>query len=111
MYKNQTSNLAPHTCFKCRSTYKRPFEKGVFYRKCPTCGSNAVLMDIRFRTPGKKDNKQWAKVEFLAKHGFYFQKVYLKEGCIWERQRYPDNLEEAKKFVRKFKEQAIDLSF
>jgi len=109
MGKHQTSNLAPFTCFDCRSTFKRPFEKDVLVRKCPTCGGKAILMDIRFRPPKKSDDKQWEKVQFLVKHGFNFQKVYRIEGSVRHREKYPKNLNEAKDFVEKFKNQAIEL--
>ncbi|NYZ69575.1 hypothetical protein H0A36_26525 [Endozoicomonas sp. SM1973] len=110
MSNQPLSNLVPYTCFGCRSTYKRPFEKGVFYRKCPTCGGAALCMDIRFRPPKKLDDKQWKKVKYLVDHGFNFQKVYHKEGPIWHRERYPQNLEQAKEFVIKFKDQAYDFN-
>ncbi|WP_163831842.1 hypothetical protein [Spartinivicinus ruber] len=103
------SNLVPYTCFNCRSTYKRPFE-GVLYRKCPTCGGQSLSMDIRFRPPKKSNDKQWKKVQFLVENGFNFQKVYRKEGSVWQRERYPQNLEQAKEFVIKFKDQAYDFN-
>ena len=101
-------SLVPYTCFQCRNTFKRPFER-IFYRKCPSCSAQAVFIDIRFKAPRKRDDKQWEKVRFLAEHGFYFQKVYLKEGSVWKRQHYPENLKQAKKFVVQFKDQALNL--
>lgn len=65
-------------------------------------------MDIRFRPPKKADDKQWKKVKYLVDHGFNFQKVYRKEGSVWYRERYPENLEQAKEFVTKFKDQAFE---
>ncbi|OQA33849.1 MAG: hypothetical protein BWY57_00930 [Betaproteobacteria bacterium ADurb.Bin341] len=64
-------------------------------------------MDVRFRPPKKSDEKQWAKVRFLAEHGFFFQKVYIKKGSVWQRERYPENLEQAKEFVVQFRDQAL----
>ncbi|WP_394172069.1 hypothetical protein [Thalassotalea litorea] len=101
-------NLVPYTCFSCRCTFKRPFEKKVFYRKCPTCSKQTVMMDIRFRPPKKSDDKQWKKVEYLVAHGFFFQKIYRKEGYAHYREKYPKSLEEAKEFVLKYKEQAYE---
>lgn len=103
------STLTPYTCFKCLRTFKRPFEKDVFYRTCPNCGGQSVQMDIRFRPPKKSDAKQWEKVRFLVSHGFIFQKIYSKEGYIWCRERYPDNLKQARDFVQRFKAQALPI--
>lgn len=64
-------------------------------------------MDLRFRPPKKSDDRQWAKVRFLVNHGFLFQKIYRKEGPVWYRERYPENLEQAKDFVAQFKDQAL----
>ena len=102
-------NLVPFTCFECRCTFKREFEKEVFLRKCPTCEGDALMMDIRFRPPKKRDDKQWKKVEFLVSHGFLFQKVYCKEGPVWYREKYPSTLEQAKEFVVKYKDQAFEV--
>jgi hypothetical protein len=65
------------------------------------------MVDVRFKAPKRKDTKQWEKVKFLVDHGFYFQKVYRKEGGAWYRVRYPATLEEAKEFVELYKDQAI----
>jgi hypothetical protein len=66
-------------------------------------------MDVRFKAPRKRDDKQWEKVQFLADRGFYFQKVYLKEGFVWDRKSYPETLKQAKEFVVQFKDQALNL--
>ena len=67
-------------------------------------------MDMRFRPPKKSDDRQWAKVRFLVEHGFFFQRVYLKDGAIWYREAYPKNMNEAKEFVVRFKDQALSHS-
>ncbi len=67
-------------------------------------------MDVRFRPPKKSNDRQWAKVAFLVEHGFYFQKVYRKEGPVWTRIRYPQTLEQARDFVLRYKDQALSRS-
>ena len=47
------------------------------------------------------------QVQFLFEHGFRFQKVYLKQGDMWTRKRYPGTLEEAKDFIERFADQAV----
>lgn len=79
----------------------------MFYRICPTCGGHALRMDVRFRAPKKSDDKQWAKVRYLVAHGFVYQKVYRKQGEVWYRENYPDNLEQARDFVVEFRDQAM----
>lgn len=107
MNAHATADLAPYTCFACRHTFKRPFAQEMFYRKCPHCGGQALRMDVRFRSPKISDDKQWAKVRYLAEHGFVYQKVYRKNGDAWSREAYPDNLEQAREFVRQFSDQAV----
>ena len=65
----------------------------------------------KFRTPKKNDNKEWDKVEFLVKSGFYFYSVYEKRGNggIY-RVEYPKNLKQAKEFVKKYKDQKHSIS-
>jgi hypothetical protein len=109
MTGHSAPSLVPYTCFGCRSTFKRPHEKDVLYRKCPSCGGQALRMDARFRPPKKTDDRQWAKVRFLVDHGFVFQKVYRKDGPVWCRERYPENLEQAKEFVVRFRDQALSI--
>jgi len=100
------SNLTPYACLECHKVFKRPVDKTIPKRSCPECGSVSYLMDVRFRAPKKSDKKQWEKVAFLVKHGFFFQKVYHKYGDMWRRARYPGTLKEAEKFVVKFRDQA-----
>ena len=97
----------PHTCFACRSTFKRPFEEGLIYRKCPGCGGQARRMDKLFRPPTKADDKQWALLNFLAGHGFVFQKIWLKQRNTSCGVSYPSTIEQAMEFVVQFKDQAI----
>jgi hypothetical protein len=105
MSGHATIDLVPYTCFACRRTFKRPFERGVVYRKCPHCGGQALQMDIRFRPPRKNDDRQWAKVRFLVEHGFVFQKVFRHAGG--DPERYPENMDQAREFVVEFSDQAL----
>jgi hypothetical protein len=104
------SFLAPFVCVQCWASFRRPFQKGVDYRPCASCGRDAVRVDVRFRTPRKTDDKQWRKVDFLFEHGFYFQKVYrqIARGT-YVRVLYPRYLAEARRFVVAFKSQAMAL--
>lgn len=106
---HQIKNLTPYTCFECLRTFKRSFDAESYYKKCPNCGAQAVQMDIRFQPPRKSDTKQWLKVRFLVNHGFIFQKIYKKQGSIWQRATYPSNLEQAKEFVIEFRDQALPI--
>jgi len=102
------SRLAPFVCLRCRLCFKRPFEEGVDFRPCAKCGERALRADVRFRVPKKSDEKQWRKVEFLFRHGFFFQKVYrMEHPGVYRRIRYPTDLAEAKQFVDEHKGQAI----
>ena len=53
------------------------------------------IFPSRFRPQKISNDKQWKKVEFLASHGFRFQKIYRKEGNAWYREPYPATLEQA----------------
>jgi len=97
----------PYVCLVCRSVYKRRGEKTDDKKICPRCGSSAYRYDTRFRAPKKSDDAQWKKIEFLFKHGFRFQKVYLKQGDMWTRKRYPKTVAEAKDFVERYADQAL----
>ena len=44
MSNPEMSNIVPYSCFDCRSTYKRPFEKNVFHRKCSTYSANVMTL-------------------------------------------------------------------
>jgi DNA-directed RNA polymerase subunit RPC12/RpoP len=99
MGKPHKGRLTPYACFKCRKSFKRKHEVGVFERACPSCGSAAYRLMDWFKPPKADDVKQWKKVEFLYQHGFWFQSV--------PNAFYPKTLEEAKLFVDKYKEFAL----
>jgi hypothetical protein len=67
--------------------------------KCPNCDGTAYNVGRKFKTPKRSDASQWEKVKFLFSNGFHFQSVYVDGKRI----PYPDTLEEAKEFVKKYK--------
>jgi len=99
--------MIPYVCLQCRSVFKRRDKSNDDKKICPNCGAFAYRYDTRFRAPKKTDDAQWKKVQFLFEHGFRFQKVYLKQGDMWTRKRYPGTLEEAKDFIERFADQAV----
>lgn len=101
-------------CLNCR----KAFNQGSDYdnrieSNCPECGQLRISMPHRFRPPKKTDIKKWEVVKFLIEHGFKYQHIYkdvsLKNGIVVYSNYapYPDNLNEAKEFVEKYKEQVI----
>ena len=89
-------------CLKCRKSFKRPGHN-IRERKCPHCGDTAINLGRHFRPPKRRDDAQWAKVEYLIANGFAFHKVYDDENT---QIRYPKTLAEAKEFVKKYKDKA-----
>ena len=88
--------LRPFACFRCRRSFKRGHETGIEERPCPLCGGGAILLDRKFKAPRSGDHEQWAKVEYLVRHGFRFQSVYGPDGKVIA---YPTRLHEAEAFV------------
>ena len=91
--------LRPFACFRCRRSFRRPYEPGVKERPCSMCGGVAIQLDRKFKAPRKADRQQWAKVEYLVRHGFRFQSVY---GPAGEAVAYPTRLHEAEAFVARY---------
>ncbi|RMA56274.1 hypothetical protein [Ulvibacter antarcticus] len=79
---------------------------------CPECGNERIKMPHRFRPPKKDDTEKWKVVKFLIDNGFYYQ--HITDGGIdsdyYNRVRkyveYPDNMRDAKIFVKKYAEMA-----
>lgn len=66
-----------------------------------------VKLSRNFKAPKAKDIEQWKKVEFLVKHGFYFQSVYdHQEKGIYTMAKYPETMKDAVEFVTAYKDQA-----
>lgn len=60
-------------------------------------------MGRNFKAPARSDDQQWRMVKFLHAHGFSFQTVYDGSG---KQVRYPETLDEAKRFVLLYSPQA-----
>ena len=99
-------------CFDCFKSFKREFNLAETYPLelvCPNCGGISHNFGRHFKAPKKSDKKQWAKIIFLFKHGFRFQKIRLStHQTHHDTISYPDTLEEAKEFVVKYKDYAIN---
>ena len=75
-----------------------------------------IALNHRFRPPKKDDLDKWKTVECLVKNGFLFQEIFtkienhgnktLKTGLV----PYPENFREAKEFIKKYKDQALDIN-
>lgn len=92
-------------CLKCRKSFKR--EATANELTCPECGGVAYNFGRHFKAPRKADLHQWKKITFLFEHGFGFQKIRPFENSL-ESIPYPATLEEAKEFVAKYKDHAIE---
>ena len=97
-------------CFNCRKSFKRHYDGPPcdYPNKttCLECKGVAVNLGRNFKAPKKSDTKQWKKVKFLVEHGFLFQKIKLQSDD-YDTVPYPETLEEAKKFVIKYKAWAL----
>lgn len=104
------SYLFPNVCFECRKSFKKPRSQQP--RMCPQCGNQLVALNRKFSAPKSTDIEQWKKVEYLVAHGFLFQSVYeLREDGGHYKIDYPQSLEEAKEFVVKYQNQAVENAF
>ena len=80
---------------------------------CPDCRLQMIYLPHRFRPPKKSDGKKWEVVRFFIEHRFYYQHIYnnsdisvkdyhKRENLV----EYPNNMNDAKEFVEKYKSQA-----
>jgi len=97
-------------CLECCKSFKR--ECNVLLKDypdqlpCPNCGGVAYNYGRHFKAPIKTDAAQWKKIKFLHDNGFRFQKIRIgsKDKDVVP---YPENLEQAREFVIKYKEYAL----
>jgi hypothetical protein len=96
--------LIHFACFACRRSFKRKIEFGaaVYLKPCPDCSGQAIHLGRHFKAPKRTDQKQWRKVEYLVRAGFFFQHVQ-NANC---RVPYPETLEDAREFVATYQSQA-----
>lgn len=73
-----------------------------------------TMMSHRFRPPKKTEAKKWELVRFYVENGFNFQHVYKdiklnRDGTKSYENLvpYPENLRDAKDFIKQYKEQAM----
>lgn len=97
-------------CFACRKSFKRHFDVDPSQYpseiECSECGDTSYNLGRNFKAPKRSDDSQWKKVEFLVEHGFRFQKIRIGPNH-YDTVAYPKTLEEAKEFVRNYKQYAI----
>ena len=115
--KAQVKVLGPEyamsfACLNCQTSNMRHFDKDPCDYpnsiECPICNNVAMNLGRHFKPPKKSDNSQWKKVEYLVKHGFVFQTIYeQRDDSGYYKISYPKSLAEAKGFVIKYKEQAV----
>src|SRR5687767_5864871 len=68
-------HLYPYVCFACRKSFRRSVGlsvKGLPDKVCPECGGRAIGLSRKFKAPARSSAAQWAKVEYLVRHGFRF---------------------------------------
>jgi len=97
-------------CLECCKSFKREYKlipkEYPSELPCPNCGGIAYNLGRHFKAPKKTDKKQWAKIRFLVDNGFRFQKIRIGSGSH-DTVQYPETLEQAKEFVVKYKNHAI----
>jgi hypothetical protein len=64
----------PFACFTCRKSFKRPTQRGVTQRPCPVCGGPALQLGRYFQPPSQTKRKEWQVIEYLATHGYAFDR-------------------------------------
>ena len=109
---NRTPYSMAFACLQCRKSFKR--QSGGLHHgsdfpnelPCPDCGGSAHNFGRHFKAPKKTDRLQWQKVRFLFQHGFRFQKIRIRDST--ESVPYPDTLQEARVFVERYRDHAID---
>lgn len=87
-----SGHLYPYVCFTCRGCFRRPVPPRGFARPCPRCGATAAPLWTKFKPPRRDNDRQWEKVEALARRGFFFLAV---------EEPYPDDLKAVPAFAER----------
>lgn len=99
-------------CLSCRESFNLdPSDMHVQAYPCAKCGKWMSVLPHQFRPPRKTDEKGWKLVEFLVNNGFPFHHIEPKETLNHSREKfipYPSNLRDAKVFIEKHKDKAIN---
>jgi ABC-type uncharacterized transport system substrate-binding protein len=91
-------------CLNCRIAFSHGMDfDNVIRRNCPQCKKEMVNVDYKFNPPKKEKIKRWETIKYLLENGFYFQHIYENGKTV----KYPENINDAKIFVEKFKSQKI----
>ena len=93
-------------------TLNRPFDNdSELTYPCPECTNPMILLPHTFKPPKKTDDKKWETVRFLIENGFYYQPIFerieTRNGVTSYHTHvaYPDNIRDAREFVKKYKSQ------
>lgn len=97
-------------CLNCRKAFNQnadfTVKSGLI---CPECGQKIFEINHKFRPPKKSNLKAWEVSKYLIENGFLYQRIYQKIIGVdnLKSVSYPTSIDEAKQFVKKYKDQAI----
>lgn len=101
-----------NVCLECRRVENLGTDYNNFItNNCPECSEKMFFVSHLFKPPKKSNDKLWKVAIFLIQNGFSFQHIYRKKenSLSEELVSYPIAMSDAKTFVEKYKEQAIDI--
>jgi hypothetical protein len=91
-------------CLNCRIAFSHGMDfNDIIQRICPQCRKEMINVNYKFKPPKKNEIKKWETIEYLLENGFYFQHIYENGKTV----KYPENINEAKIFVKKYESQKI----
>jgi ABC-type uncharacterized transport system substrate-binding protein len=94
-------------CLNCRIAFSHGMNfDNIIQRICPQCKKEMVSINYKFKPPKKGEIKKRETIKYLLENGFYFQHIYDNGKTI----KYPENIDDAKIFVEKYKSQKIAIN-